>query len=147
MVDKYLQVLGAFRQNARMSLTDMSKKTKIPVSTLFNRLRELEEQGIISKHTTLVDFTGLGFGIRSQILVKANSDYKEELQKFLKRHEKVNSSYRINNGYDFFVEAIFKSLEEFDHFISELTALHVVDYKEFFILEELKREAFLSLVD
>ncbi len=46
MNQKDLKILAYLRQDARMPLTSMSKKTGIPVSTIFDRLRNNENNVI-----------------------------------------------------------------------------------------------------
>ena len=57
------QIISHLRNNARIPLTTMSKLTKIPVSTLFDRLKTNEDD-IITKHTSLLDFAKLGYNAR-----------------------------------------------------------------------------------
>ncbi|MBU4209210.1 MAG: winged helix-turn-helix transcriptional regulator [Proteobacteria bacterium] len=41
-----LIIISSLRQNAREKLTEMSRKTRIPVSTIFDRIAELASQQI-----------------------------------------------------------------------------------------------------
>ncbi len=52
MKDMDLSVLAKLRQNARERLTKMSRKTSIPVTTLYNKIKTLESS-IVKKHTSL----------------------------------------------------------------------------------------------
>ncbi|MCF7872508.1 Lrp/AsnC family transcriptional regulator [Candidatus Woesearchaeota archaeon] len=142
--DRDMQMLGFFRNNARMPLTDMSKKTKIPVSTLFDRLKEYEKRKLIMKHTSLLDYKMLGYDIKIQILITANKTQKESLRKFLEKHPQVNTLFRVNNGFDFMIEAIFQDISNFDEFTKQLEQYEIQDKKEFFIMEEMKREEFMT---
>ena len=142
--EKELMLLSHFRQNARISLTKLSRLTKIPVSTIFDKLKDYETQKLIKKSTAIIDFRKLGYEIRNQILLCANKDKREELQNFLVKHQKVNTIYRINNGYDFLIETIFRNMNEMDEFMRSLDAFEPIQKKEFFIMEDLKREEFLS---
>ena len=137
-------LLSHFRSNARISLTKLSKLTKIPVSTIFDKLKDYETRQLIKKSTAIIDFRKLGYEIRNQILISASKNNKEELQRFLIKNTKVNTIYRINNGYDFLVETIFKNMNEMDEFMKSLEAFEPLQKKEFFIMEDLKREEFLS---
>jgi DNA-binding Lrp family transcriptional regulator len=122
----------------------MSKKTGIPVSTLFDRLKSSEES-IIIKHTSLLNFNELGFNTRANIALKVERDDKEALKNFLTAHGSVNSVYRINNGFDFMVEGIFHQIKDMEDFIDQLESrFRIHDKRPFFIIEDLKREAFLS---
>jgi len=132
-----------FRRNARENLTQISRMTRIPVSTIFDKLREFEK-GLIQKHTTLIDFKKLGFDIRIDILFKLSRDNREDFREFLMGNENVNSVYRINNGFDYLVEAIFKDMSDLHRFTELLERFKIEAKQELFILEDLKRESFLT---
>ena len=137
-------LLSHFRNNARISLTKLSRLTKIPVSTIFDKLKDYETKNLIRKSTAIIDFRKLGYEIRNQILIGANRENKEDLQKFLVKHPRVNTIYRINNGYDFLIETVFKNMNEMDDFMKSLEEYEPLQKKEFFIMEDLKREEFLT---
>lgn len=132
-----------FRRNARENLTQISRLTHIPVSTIFDKLREFERD-LIQKHTTLVDFRRLGFDIRINALYKVSMDAREEFKEFLMTSEHVNSVFRINNGYDYMVEAIFRDMSDLQRFTELLDRFKIESKQEFFVLEDLKRESFLT---
>ncbi len=144
MIKKDLLILSQLRNNARMSLTKMSKNIQVPVSTIFDRLK-LNEKDIIIKHTSLIDFSKLGYNARANITIKVDKNDKEELKNYLSKHHSVNSLYRINNGFDFMVEGIFKHILELEEFIDNVEQkFNLIDYKSFFIIEDLKKECFMN---
>ena len=71
-----LLIISSLRQNAREKLTNMSKKTRIPVSTLFDRIR-MHEGKLIKKHTALIDFNKLGYNTRANIILKVKKTDRE----------------------------------------------------------------------
>jgi DNA-binding Lrp family transcriptional regulator len=144
MNQKDMKILSYLRNDARMPLTKMSKKTAIPVSTLFDRLKANEEK-VIVKHTCLLDFTKLGYNSRANITLKVDKEDKDKLKEYLVRHHSVNSVYKINNGYDFMIEGIFRQIKDMELFLDDLdNRFKITDKKAFFIIEDLKRESFLS---
>lgn len=143
--EKEMKMLGFFRNNSRTSLTKLSRLTKMPVSTIFDKLKEYEEKNLIKKHTSLVDFKKLGYDIKTQILITAKKDNRDKVQEFLINHSKVNTVFRINNGYDFMIEAIFKNMLELDKFTRILDEYNLKDKKEFFVMEDIKREEFMTI--
>ena len=66
MKTKDMQILCHLRQDARMPLTKMSKKTHIPVSTIFDKIKTYENN-LIVRHTTLIDFGQLGYNTRGEV--------------------------------------------------------------------------------
>ncbi|MFH1331740.1 MAG: Lrp/AsnC family transcriptional regulator [archaeon] len=139
-----LLIISNLRLNARESLTSMSRKTRIPVSTIFDKLRE-NVNGIIKRSTVLLDFHKLGFPTVSTILMKVSKENREQLKEHLQKSFNVNSFYKVNNGYDFIIEVVFRTMQEQESFIEKLEeSYNVLDLKTFFIIEELKKEEFFS---
>lgn len=143
MKNKELTVMRQLRANARETLTKMSRKTGIPVSTIYEWLRTFE-QGVITKHTCLLNFAKLGYDLRVTMLLKTDSDKKDGVQSLLRTHHRVNTLLKINNGFDFFCEVLFKSMNELQEFVENLEKAGVIARQEFYVLEEVCREVFLS---
>lgn len=143
MKTKDLQIIQHLRENARMPLTTMSKRTGIPVSTIFKRLKE-QEKKYINKHTTLLDFSKLGYNTLAMIKLKVERTEKEAVGSHLKAHPQVNTAYKINNGYDFLVQGVFKDIREVEEFIESLSRKYQIKAEEtFYIIDDIKREGFL----
>ncbi|MFH1212290.1 MAG: Lrp/AsnC family transcriptional regulator [Candidatus Woesearchaeota archaeon] len=141
---KDLIFLAHLRENSRASLTKISKKTNIPVSTLFDRLKS-QRGNLIKKYTTIIDFEKMGYNCRAKVILKLGKECRENAKSFLVRHQNVNSVYRINNGYDFMVEVIFSHVKEMEEFLEVLdTKFNVVEKNVYFVIDEIQRENFLS---
>jgi DNA-binding Lrp family transcriptional regulator len=142
MKAKELHIVRHLRVNARETLTRLSKKTGIPISTLFDKLNQYKDD-VILRHTCLIDYTKLGFDLRVHLLFKVQKD-KERFEKFITEHYQVNSVFKINNGYDYLVEAVFKNMRDFTEFMQGFDKFAIKDRKEFYVLQDLRREAFLT---
>ncbi len=137
-------LLNFLRRNARENLTTMSRLTNIPVSTLYDRLKA-REQDVIRKHTTIVDFDKIGFSSRTQIALRFDRSDRDAAKAYLMNNHQVNSLYKINNGYDFLIDAIFKNVKELDEFLDKLEVkFKLQDKMLFYVIEDIKREEFLS---
>lgn len=137
-------LLRALRSNARLSLTQMSRLTKIPISTLFDKLKVHEKKTIL-KHTSIVDFSMLGFNTKVQFLIRAPNQVRERLKSHLSSLEQINTVFRITNGFDFLVEGIFERVQDVHFFKNKLEH----DFKEIechthFVVEDVKREGFFA---
>lgn len=143
MNHKDLAIISSLRRNARETLTSMSRTTRIPVSTLFDRIRQ-HENNLIKKHTTIIDFAKLGFSTRANIMLKVKKQDRDLLREFLLRNNFINSAYKINNGYDFMVEVIFRNMKELEDFIENLEEKFGIQSKQvYYVIDELKKEEFL----
>lgn len=141
---KDLLIISFLRGNARETLTNMSKKTKIPISTIYERINN-NRLGIITKFTSLIDFNKLGYATRANIMLKVGKDCRDQIREHLMKHMNVNSLYKINNGMDFLIEGVFRHLKELEEFIDSLDEKYeLLDTKVHYIIEDLKRETFMS---
>jgi DNA-binding Lrp family transcriptional regulator len=132
------------RKDARTPLTIISRLTGIPVSTLFDRLKATEG-GLIQRHTSLLDFSKLGFSVRATLMLKVDKADRDALQEYLKKHESVNSAFRINQDYDFLIDVIFRQIQDTQSFIQQLESkFDIKDTKLYYILDEIARERFLA---
>ncbi len=143
MNKKELLILSQFRKNARENLTTASRKIHVPISTLHDRLKRYEGS-IITKHTALLNFGEIGFHLKVQIILKVNPTQKKAVRDFLTKQPKVNTVYALSNDYDFLFELILKDLFELTEFTEKLETFHIIDKHEFYIVEDVKREAFLT---
>jgi DNA-binding Lrp family transcriptional regulator len=137
-------IVSLLRENSRISLTEMSKFTSIPISTLFERLREYNH-GLIKKHTTLIDFSVMGYEARARVLYKAKRGETNKLKDLLNCCRNVNELYKVNNGFDFMVEFIFKNMKEMEEHLLKISEMYPVEKEQvFYMVEEIKKEEFLS---
>ena len=61
------------------------------------------------------------------------------------KSENVNCLYKINNGFDFMAETIFRSMNELEEFLESLDQrFKLVSKQVYFIIEEIAREQFLT---
>lgn len=145
MLDKKeMLILANLRNNSREPLTKMSKRTSIPVSTIFEKMRGYEKK-LITKYTSLLDFTELGYTTRATILLKTSKEYRAKLRDYLLINKSLNTVYRVNNGYDFILEGVFKELKEVENFLEKLEKdFGVTDKYVYYIIDEVKREDFMA---
>ena len=144
MNPKTLQLLTCLRQNSREKLTIISKKTNIPISSLFDMLRELQG-GLITKSTVLLNFDKLGFHTRAKVFLKVKKENKEKLKHHLIFHPNINTIYKVNNGWNFLIETIHKNIKELDQFLENLEDKYQIEDKQIhYLIEEIKKEGFHS---
>ncbi len=144
---KDLAIMSCLRKDSRMKLTKMSRLTKLPVSTIFDRIK-FHEGGLIKSHICIIDFSKLGFHARANVMFSVAPEQKNDFRSFIESNEHVNTIYKINNGFDFLAEIVFKNIVEMDSFLDMVEHKFAIRKKEVhYIIDEIKREAFLSEAD
>jgi len=134
--------MSALRKNARQTLTNISKQTKIPVSTIYDRIKK-HEKGIIKKHTSILDFSKIGYNIRLNLLLKIKE--KEKFQDFILKNMNINSVFKIEGDFNFAIDCIFKQMDEMQYFMEKLNQLGIIKKQTHFVTEEIIRENFMNM--
>ena len=86
MDDTDKKILRCLRENARMSASAMGQRVNLSVSAVIERIRKMENSGIIRQYTTLVDPTFMGRDICAYISVslehpKYNEGFSQSVRK------------------------------------------------------------------
>ena len=145
--NKDFLILKELRNNSREKITKISKKTAIPASTIYDKIKKYEPE-LITKHTTMLDFSRLGFDVKANIMLKAGQDSREKIKEFLIKHKNVNSLSKVSEDFDFLIEAIFKDKNQMNDFMHALVTRFDIEKTKIYRTEdELKKESFLNSND
>lgn len=147
MKDKDILILSYFRQDARMKLTDVSRKTNVAISTICDKMKEFDND-LVKKHTAIINFSSIGFPTRAVVILKADREKKGEMTQFLEKHPNVNNMFKINNGYDYMIELVFRNIKDIEEFLEKVETKYRIKEKQvYYIIDDIVREQFMSNPD
>lgn len=139
-----LRLVAYLRQNSRENLTRLSKKTQIPVSTIFDKLRNRTGY-LIKRNTCLIDFNKIGLSTRAQVVMKVKPEERVGLKEYLLKNRNVNTLLKINNGYDFMIDVVFRNLKELEEFLEKTEDNFRIKSKQvYYVIDEIESEKFLA---
>ncbi len=137
------QILTHLRANARSSLAAIATSIEMPISTIHDKINKLDRDNVIKRHTTLVDFTKLGYHYQAKLAIRVSRLQKKEFYEFLTSHTAINSLHEINGGFDFLLETIHSDIKEYIGFLDELQeSFDIQELHEYQIINEIKKEEF-----
>ncbi len=121
-----LNIIRLLQEDSRKSFNKIAERLGIAVGTAYNRVKNLEERGILKGYTIIVDPTKLGYGLTALILIQAEGRYLPEVENELANLDEVISIYDITGDYDVAVVARFMNRAALNNFIkSTLKMPHV----------------------
>lgn len=119
-------IIRLLQEDSRKSFNKIADRLGIAVGTAYNRVKNLEEKGILKGYTIILDPTKLGYGLTALILIQAEGRYLPEVEKELAKLDEVISIYDITGDYDIAVVARFMNRAALNNFIkSTLKMPHV----------------------
>ena len=107
MIDKKdMIILDSLQKNSRKSIKEVSKETGIPRTTVFDRVKKLEQDGTIKRFTIVPDYKKLGLDITVFILVKFRHSTKSQrtVAEEILKLKGVREVYIITGEHDLLVK-------------------------------------------
>ncbi len=117
------RILNLLQQDCRLSFNKIAAQADISVGTAYNRIKNLEAKGLVTKYTALIDSIKLGYSLTAIIFVQAKGDHLEQVEKEIATDPNVATVYDVTGEFDAVVVAKFKDREELNKFVKHLAAL------------------------
>jgi len=116
------EILGNLTHNGRISLVELSRTVKSSVDIVRNRIKKMEDKGIIMQYRIAVNYTKLGYEMFKAFLYFYHLSDKDErkLVESVRQQPSVVYLIRQLSAWDVELEMICKNYEEFTKIINSL---------------------------
>lgn len=144
--EKDTAILAELQRNAKQTTGRIAKRTRIPVTTVHNRIKRFEREGVITRYEPRVDYEKLGYGIHALVFIVASGKLPDgrpvDQQSIAQKAARLNGvqSARIVTGeYDLVLDVRVTDVPSLNRtLIKELRTLPGVEKTEtMLVLEEL----------
>ena len=135
-------ILRSLRQNARMSLQEMSRKSGISDATIQFRLKRMKANGVIERFTITANPAATGYAVTAIMLVQTDTERHDQTVCALAKIPEITEVYGILGEYDLFVKVWSASLEELNCLINDrIRSIEgIEDLHEIVVVERAKDE-------
>ena len=139
------RILKELQADGRMTNIALATKIGLSAPPCLRRVRALEEAGLISGYTALVDEDALGYPLTAFVMVRLHNQAEADLRAFENRvlgWPLVREAHMLSGESDFMLKCIARDLSGFQSFVLEdLTAApNVASVKTFQTIRRAKRE-------
>ena len=101
--EKDRMILRLLQQNSKITVREIASKIHLSTTPVHERIKRMEETGVISQYTTLVDYTKVKKGLMVICYISLKEHNKKSGTKFIKTiHElkEVMECYNISGEFD-----------------------------------------------
>ena len=139
------RILKELQADGRITNVALAEKVGLSPPPCLRRVRALEDAGLISGYTVLLDEKALGFGVQAVVLVGLHGQSEADLRAFENRvlgSPFVREAYMLSGESDYVLSCVAPDLEAFHDFVlRELTAWpNVASVKTHLAIRRAKRE-------
>ncbi len=147
-IDKKL--LGLLQQDCKQTHKELSGKLNLSVTAVYERIKKMERQGIISHYVALVDKkeVELGFVVFCQIkLMQHTKEFVLHFEKEVTKLPEVLECYHVSGDFDYLLKVAVADMEAFrDFMVKKLTTIkYIGSTHSAFMINEVKHTTALAL--
>ena len=136
------KILSLLQQNARISLSELSKGVNLSLSAVSERLKKLENSGIIKEYTAVLDPEMLNRSLMANIRIITNGgQHEKDFLKLMSESSEILELFRVAGSCDYTAKAAVKNAEALSDLLFRIKSLKAVQSAETeVIVKELKHK-------
>lgn len=121
------KLLKCLKENSRENATNIGMKINLSTSAVIERIKKLENSGVIEGYTTIVNQRALGSEITAFISVSLeHPKYNEKFIRMVNENNSISECHYIAGDFDFILKVITqkgKTLEEVLNYIKAINGV------------------------
>ncbi|WMJ77707.1 MULTISPECIES: Lrp/AsnC family transcriptional regulator [unclassified Sedimentibacter] len=113
-------ILNNLKENGRASASEISKKVNLSIPAVAERIRKLEQSGIIQQYTIKINRNKIGKYLLAFVFV--NIDKTENIDGFrneIVKHNCVLECHHVAGGYDYLLKVAVEDTQALENFLSK----------------------------
>ena len=143
-------ILKLLQQDSKLTHKQISLKVDLSVTAVYERIKRLEREGVISKYVALVNPEKVekAFMVFCQIkLIQHTKSYLTRFEKEVTSLPEVLECFHISGEYDYILKVMVKDMEAYREFmVTKLTTLdHIGSTQSTFTIEKVKNTTAINL--
>jgi Lrp/AsnC family leucine-responsive transcriptional regulator len=122
-----MEILRLLQENARITIKEISAKVHLSTTPVHERIKRMEESGVIRQYATLVDNTKINKGLMVICYVSLKQHSKNAGVEFIKSMHDFNEvveCFSISGEFDFMLKVICEDMNRYyDFHINKLSQI------------------------
>ena len=121
------EILACLKENSRENATNIGAKINLSTSAVIERIKKLENVGLIEKYTTIINQSALGRELMAFIYVSLeHPKFNESFVKYINKNSSISECHYIAGDFDFILKVVTKTgktLEEVLNYIKSISGV------------------------
>ena len=136
-----VQIIHCLTENGRLSASQIGKQINLSVSAVTERIRKLEQSGLIKGYTAIIDEQAAGFGTKAIISIRLeNAKFNDSFSAKMNAHPNVADCFYVTGGYDYIARVATASVAELTRVLNDIKDIPGVSYTHtYVVLEDVKQ--------
>ena len=150
--NKDKKIIEQLQKNAKQSISDIARKTKLPRDVVKYRIKKLEEEKVIRFYHAFLNPSKLGYPLYAYVtfsLFNLEPEDEEKFINFLKQHPKIIYVAKFSGKWDFAIGVCaknYKDLDEITRDIRKKFTKFIKDFEVSPVIQEYKYDYMVDLI-
>jgi Lrp/AsnC family leucine-responsive transcriptional regulator len=145
---KDLAILKLLQHNARITVKEISDKVHLSTTPVYERIKWMEETGVIKQYATLLDHSKLNKELMVIVYVSLKQHNKTAGSKFVKAindMSEVMECYSISGEFDFMLKVVSENMNDYyDFHVNRLSEIeNIGNVQSVFVMGVVKETHYL----
>jgi Lrp/AsnC family leucine-responsive transcriptional regulator len=145
-------ILCLLQQNALISYKEIAQKINLSITPVYERIKEMERQGIIVGYKTIVDNKKLDRSLMIYCLIYLKNNLSEEIIKFtsfVNNCEEIVECCDVTGDIDYILKILVKDMDHFQEFYSNrlINAPNIERISSSFVNRQVKNSDIMTVLE
>jgi DNA-binding Lrp family transcriptional regulator len=146
------KILSTLQSNARLTNLELAKQVGLSASPCLRRVKSLEDTGIISGYSAIIDQNKVDLSVNVFVQVSLERQSEEGLEIFEEKiieYKEVMEAYLMTGEADYLLRIVVKDLQTYEKFLKEnLTRIPgISSIRSYFSLKQVTRKYNLPIIN
>jgi len=137
-----VKILSCLKDNSRLNASSIGERINMSVSAVIERIKKMEQAGIIKQYTVVLDTHQIGKFTCAFISVSLeHPKFNEAFSQKIKRHQQIIECHYITGDFDFLLKIITNSTQSLEEVLNDIKSIPGVSLtKTLVVLSTIKNE-------
>lgn len=114
------KIIASLQKNGRISIKKLAEKICLTPPAVAERIRKLEESGVIKGYSAIIDYKKLGWNISALINITLNTDKRNDFFDYISKDKHILACYHVTGEFSMTVKAIFKEMSDLEIMVGKI---------------------------
>lgn len=114
------QIIRLLQKNGRISVKKISEIINLTPPAVAERIRKLEDTGVIVGYRAIIDPKKFGMNIRAIITVTLLANKRKAFLDFARQNDCITECHHVTGGFSMIIKTIFKEMSDLEVLVGKI---------------------------
>lgn len=126
-----VKILEVLQDNARVSISELSKQVNLSLSAVSERLKKLENSNIIEQYTTVLNPSAMEKDLSAIMMISMEDPSDtDEFRRMVQEQDEILECHYITGTYDYVLKITTKNMSTLEQLMNKIKSINSIKHTE-----------------